>query len=316
MTETASIRTLVFDLDDTLYAEADYVRSGFAAVDAWLRERGVAEGFLARANTHFAAGVRGRIFDAALADLGLAPSPEMIGAMVGVYRRHRPEIRLDAAVAALLDSLRGHFALGLITDGPAVMQRGKIDALGLARWFDCIVVTDELGREFWKPHPEGFRRVMASLPGGYVYIGDNPAKDFVAPRALGWRTVRMRRRGGEHDAATAAPGAGPDWEIAALPELPAVIPLLNSPASASATPMVSSELLHVINLVRTNKGLPSLGEIQPHHRLREDIGFDSLDLAELTARIDEEFGVDVFAEGLVYQAGEVDERIARGRRVR
>ncbi|MBW7896415.1 MAG: acyl carrier protein [Opitutaceae bacterium] len=55
------------------------------------------------------------------------------------------------------------------------------------------------------------------------------------------------------------------------------------------------ELLHIVNTVRTNKGLPALAALQPEMRLREDLGFDSLDLAELTARIDERFHVDVFA---------------------
>jgi acyl carrier protein len=47
-------------------------------------------------------------------------------------------------------------------------------------------------------------------------------------------------------------------------------------------------------------------------RLREDLGFDSLDLAELTARIDERFHVDVFAEGVVGTVGAIAERLHRG----
>ena len=88
----------------------------------------------------------------------------------------------------------------------------------------------------------------------------------------------------------------------------------NFPVISPFCCMVSAELLTVINQVRANKGLPPLGSLGLEHRLREDVGFDSLDLAELTARIDEHFGVDVFAEGIVYQAGEVQQRIDRLRR--
>jgi acyl carrier protein len=74
--------------------------------------------------------------------------------------------------------------------------------------------------------------------------------------------------------------------------------------------MISSELLSVINQVRENKRQTLVAELQRAARLREDLGFESLDLAELTVRIEEEFGVDVFADGLVHTAGEVQDKIA------
>jgi acyl carrier protein len=76
--------------------------------------------------------------------------------------------------------------------------------------------------------------------------------------------------------------------------------------------MLSEELLSIVNVVRANKGLAALPAIQPETRLREDVGFESLDLAEFTVRIEEKFGVDVFADGLVATVGEVAEKIAKG----
>ena len=67
-----------------------------------------------------------------------------------------------------------------------------------------------------------YRRVMQHFPGpagGYVYVADNPRKDFLAPRALGWRTLRVRRPGGEHAGCTAAPQEAAEREIASLLEL-------------------------------------------------------------------------------------------------
>jgi len=69
------------------------------------------------------------------------------------------------------------------------------------------------------------------------------------------------------------------------------------------------DLLKCVNTVRSNKGLQTLPELPADMRLREDLGFDSLDLAELTARIDAQFGVDVFAEGLVFTVGEIAEKL-------
>lgn len=77
---------------------------------------------------------------------------------------------------------------------------------------------------------------------------------------------------------------------------------------------VSPTLLEVINTVRSNKGLPSIQHVEASARLREELGLDSLDLAELTARLYEQHRFDVFATGLVFTAGEVDQRIRDGRK--
>lgn len=209
MGESLRIRTLVLDLDDTLYPERDYVRSGFRAADGWLRGRRAREGFFAAAWTLFEAGRRGRIFDEALDQLGVPEAAALVPQLVDVYRAHEPEIALFPDAVALLDWAAGRHALAIITDGHAAVQRRKLRALGLEARVPEIVVTDELGRDCWKPHPAAFERVMrrfGGAPDGFIYVGDNPRKDFLAPKRLGWRTVRVRRPGGEHGdyAATAA----------------------------------------------------------------------------------------------------------------
>lgn len=76
---------------------------------------------------------------------------------------------------------------------------------------------------------------------------------------------------------------------------------------------MDSELIRVVDEVRANKKQPPVTGVSRASRLREDCGFSSLDLAELTVRIEERFGVDVFADGLVHTLGEIQEKIARGR---
>lgn len=192
---------VVLDVDDTLYLERSYVRSGFLAVgDLVAAERGI-DGVGATLWDGFVDGVRGDAFDRALIAHGIDPEPGLIADLVGHYRRHRPTIELLEDAARLIDRLRGR-ATGVITDGPAVSQRAKVDALGLPSILGEIIVTSELGDGFAKPHPRAYQQVESvygAAPRRCWYIGDNPAKDFVTPLERGWTAVRIRRRLSLHE---------------------------------------------------------------------------------------------------------------------
>lgn len=211
----AGVRCVVFDIDDTLYLERDYVHSGFRAVDRWVQANLSREGFFAAAWQLFDEGHRGRIFDEALAKIGRTPDEATVGAMVSEYRRHDPEIALLADARECLDRLHGReLRLACVSDGPLASQEAKARALGLDRWLNPIVLTARYGEGFGKPHPRGFVEICERLGcegASCVYVADNPAKDFKAPRQLGWRTVRMRRVGGLQEAV--ASGEDVDSEI-------------------------------------------------------------------------------------------------------
>jgi putative hydrolase of the HAD superfamily len=219
MAEPWPVHTLVFDLDDTLYPERDYVLSGFAAVGSWLEREHAITGFTPKATELFGAGRRGHIFDEALLALGAAVP---VTRLLDVYRQHEPELRLDSAAMAILEWARPLFRLGVVTDGYLDVQRGKAEALGLRRWTDHIVFSDQWGREAWKPSRRPFEEMMRQLPGtpaGFVYIGDNPRKDFIAPRALGWHSVRLRRPGGEYAGYEPGKEEMAEREVTSLAEL-------------------------------------------------------------------------------------------------
>lgn len=72
---------------------------------------------------------------------------------------------------------------------------------------------------------------------------------------------------------------------------------------------MNSEILEIINSIRQNKGETALSSLCESTRLREDAGFDSFDLAELTAHIEAKFGVDVFESGLISTVGELCEKL-------
>ncbi|MBF5043762.1 HAD family hydrolase [Aggregicoccus sp. 17bor-14] len=218
--------SITFDVDDTLYLERDYARSGFRAAGAWA-ERALGLGLLAeRAWAAFEAGVRGRVFDVALRDCGCTPTPALVQQLVEVYRAHVPDIALLPDAHALLPRLHPRAALACVTDGPLRSQQAKAQALQLARWLSPLVLTAQWGPGFEKPHPRAFALVEEAhgvRAESCVYVADNPAKDFVAPHARGWRTVRLRRAGGLH--AARASGADVDHELPDLEGLPGLLGL-------------------------------------------------------------------------------------------
>ncbi|MGH2787272.1 MAG: HAD family hydrolase [Actinomycetota bacterium] len=207
----------MFDLDDTLFLERDYVRSGFRAVGAWLEGRLGIEGFFDRAWSAFEDGARGTIFNRALAEIGVDDSQELVSELVDVYRNHEPDIAMQADARPCLEGLEGRARLGLITDGPAASQRAKARALDVGRWIPELIFTEELGPGLAKPHPLAFEVIQArtGCSGSQcTYVADNPAKDFQAPKHLGWNTVRVRRDGGLHAFLESGPDV--DFELGDL----------------------------------------------------------------------------------------------------
>lgn len=147
------MRAVLFDLDDTLYPEREFVESGFRVVARFLGSRfDLNESVLVRRMWGLLeTRGRGRIFDALLGELNLY-TEERLNTLVHLYRSHRPAIRLDESVRKTLRTLRDRgMRLGIVTDGMASVQRKKIASLEVEGLFDALVCTDELGREHWKP---------------------------------------------------------------------------------------------------------------------------------------------------------------------
>jgi putative hydrolase of the HAD superfamily len=189
------ITCVVFDIDDTLYLERDYVRSGFAAVGRWAEMQFGLQSLGERCWVAFQAGMRGRIFDVALSGYGDV-DPELVPRFVERYRSHVPIISLLPDADRALRRLSGRYRLAALTDGPLESQRAKVRSLGLVGRLDPIVLTEELGPAAGKPAHDGFRvieRRVGTAGPACCYVGDNPAKDFRAPADLGWRTIRVRR---------------------------------------------------------------------------------------------------------------------------
>lgn len=181
-------KVVCFDLDDTLYKEIDYLTSAYNEVAAtvghpelvpqmvkWYRE--------------------GENVFQELNQLLCIDTP--IDEYLKIYRNHIPTISLSDGVEDTLNELKHRgVILGLITDGRSVGQRNKIKALKLDRWFDDedIIISEEFGSE--KTDEKNFKYFEQKYPGhSFVYVGDNPKKDFIVPNHLGWQTVCLLNDG-------------------------------------------------------------------------------------------------------------------------
>ncbi len=203
----------VFDIDDTLYLERDYVRSGFESVGRWAAKWIQMEDFGERCWRTFTAGTRKSIFNQVLCESGRLANPELISTLVEVYRTHLPSITLAPDASEALKAISRIAPIAIISDGPLSSQSRKVAALGLAAFAAPIVLTETLGAAFGKPHPRAFKLVSQSNHATlYAYIADNPLKDFSAPKQLGWITVRVRRPRGLHYAEENS-GVTPDVEM-------------------------------------------------------------------------------------------------------
>lgn len=194
------IRAIVFDLDDTLYPERQFVFSGYQAVaEAFHEPLAAPFDLVARMKRLFDSPDRGRVFDVIAAECKHPNPAALVSAMIGAYRDHQPKITLLPDAESAIVRFRGRFRLGIISDGPLQTQANKVDALKLRSRIDEIILTDTWGREFWKPHHRAFAEMASRLdvsPSECLYIADNPSKDFLAPNALGWQSVQVLRDDG------------------------------------------------------------------------------------------------------------------------
>jgi putative hydrolase of the HAD superfamily len=222
-------RVVVFDLDDTLYPEWSYARSGLAAVARWVRTELGLDRFFELAWQEFERGNRGKVFDAVLIALGQTPDPATLTAMIEVYRQHRPAITLAADAERWLEKVSPEIGLALISDGFIAAQSRKVEVLDLAaRGFAPIILTDAWGRGFWKPNARAFAQVeqhFALAPGQFAYVADNPLKDFVTPRQRGWQTVQIKRPERIHILQPPSPRHAAEQEIDSLDQLDAALAL-------------------------------------------------------------------------------------------
>ncbi len=188
----------IFDLDDTLYSEKEYVRSGYKKIASAFPDIPNLEEKLLKA---FKEGKHA--IDYVLENEGIQgeKAEKLKAEWLSIYRNQAPDIHLYKDALHVLNELKesGKY-LGLITDGRPEGQRAKIKSLGIEPYFNKIIITDELGGpEYRKPCSRAFEEMQSAAGIPYkkmVYIGDNTQKDFFAPTRLGMGSIWFENKEG------------------------------------------------------------------------------------------------------------------------
>lgn len=189
------LKAIIFDLDDTLYGEKEYVRSGYRAIANFIPKVERMEEKLWCAFEQKKSAI-----DEVLTAEGIY-TEELKQKCLSIYRLHEPNIHFYEGAKELLVQLRADgYMLGIITDGRPEGQRAKIKSLGIDELVDSVIVTDELGGvEYRKPNTKAFLKMkeLFDVPFGEMcYVGDNISKDFIAPQKLGISSIWFRNTNG------------------------------------------------------------------------------------------------------------------------
>ena len=176
-------KVVVFDLEDTLYKEVDFLKSGYHAVANHLTHSyGVRDLYQDLLNNYLS-GVTD-VYQKVLDDCHLIVDKTVL---IDIYRYHKPQMGMNSDTKKVLQRLQGMCYLALITDGRSETKRNIIEALGVSNYIDWsdIYISDEVG--CLKTEPLSYLKIMKKYPNcQYVYVGDNTEKDFIIPNQLGW----------------------------------------------------------------------------------------------------------------------------------
>jgi len=180
----SSNKVFVFDLDDTLYSERDFEKSGIEFVYNNFNIKHIElESILNNRNNWIELMING------------SNNQITLQMVLDIYRNHYPTIPLYKDAKVFLEKLLSQGSeMSLITDGRSITQRNKLKALGIDSYFKNIIISEEINSE--KPSEYNFRMVMNNKDSeNYIYIADNPNKDFVTPNKLGWTSICLLDRG-------------------------------------------------------------------------------------------------------------------------
>lgn len=216
----AATKGIVFDLDDTLYSQRSFKLSGFRAIAEWL-----AKTFSLDANRCYQ-GLEQVMLETSpsypyIFDLFIERNklpPDCLAIMVRIFVEHLPRISCYPSARLLLSKLRRKYNVGILTDGRLTVQQKKVQALNIGSDVDMVLYSDAMGLE--KPSSElyhWYEKRFSTAGEHFVYIGDNPHKDFIGAKQRGWRTVRVLT--GEYAGVVVDEAFCADLEVANLIEV-------------------------------------------------------------------------------------------------
>ncbi len=167
-------RLIVFDLDDTLYKEIDFLKSAYKEISENINSN---DKFLFESMMEWYSDKKD-VFQI-LSEKFNMPKLDL----VNIYRNHYPkELKTDINLPVFLKKLSKNNKLGIITDGRSITQRNKLKSLKIEKYFDLIIISEEFGSE--KPNENNFTIFEQFENTQKYYVGDNINKDFICPNKL------------------------------------------------------------------------------------------------------------------------------------
>jgi len=184
---------IIFDLDEVLYDEKTFVLSGFNAVSDYLDKQKLIskKACMSFLRNRFKK-KREMIFNELLIKFGVY-NKKILHKCIMIYRNHKAKISLYPEAKNCLMQFK-ELPIYIVTDGNRVVQKNKIDALGLDKFVKQIILTSNYGLNHAKPSTYCFRKICEAekvKPKNVVYVGDDPNKDFVGIKKAGFKTIRV-----------------------------------------------------------------------------------------------------------------------------
>jgi len=182
---------ICIDLDDTLYNEVDYVLSGYQDIIKYLemnkkiriKKLPKKKEILENRKTHIQKFYnKNKICFSS------------IKFFINILRNHKPSIKISKKNIKKLELLKKHFKnLILITNGRSTTQRNKINSLKIKRYFNKILISDEIGVK--KPNIKIYKKIFKEFPNTKkVFIGDNLKIDLSTPISQNEKTILIKNK--------------------------------------------------------------------------------------------------------------------------
>lgn len=182
----------VFDLDDTLFPEIDFLKSAYTYLARNIKSEDASALYNEMWRRYCA---KENVFQWLVQTYSNEVKHLNIDWLLTEYRHHLPNIKLPEQTASFLQTLQtNNIPCGLITDGRSITQRNKLKALGIEKYFSDIIISEEFGSE--KPDPRNYNYFKEKYGDkDFYFVGDNTSKDFIVPAALGWTTICIKNQG-------------------------------------------------------------------------------------------------------------------------
>lgn len=186
-------KTVIFDLDDTLYNEIDFLKSAYKEISKEIANDVNADALSIYKEMLTYFNNEKNVFEVIIKKYN--STYYSIQDLLDLYRSHLPKLELSEDKKKVLDYLKtNNTNMGLLTDGRSVQQRNKINALKLNNWFSEIIISEEFGSE--KPSVDNYKYFEKVFKkGDYYYIADNVKKDFISANKLNWTTICLKDNG-------------------------------------------------------------------------------------------------------------------------